>query len=595
MDPITGSGGTVTNMTFAASTSSPLIDNASFLMTQSNASTGVGQGVSCPFTVDSGKQVNVLGIKFWYNASASPFVASSGAVGSDSSVEVYVYDITNSVLIPIAGRYITAQGSNNYVLTGTFQTAYNSTSYRLIVAQSAYSSSTSSWTFKWDGLFVGSQTTAQGPPVTDFGSVPWTPTGSWTTNTTYTGEWGRVGDTMRGRVHLALSGAPTNASLTINLPSGYTIDTTKLSNTTGVTALGAGTAVAAGTDFVSTVAMNSTTSLLVSYEATISGTNPQAIQYSPTASGSPKTWTSGDSVDIMFEVPIVGWSSSTTMSADTDTREVALVVTKGSTQAVTANTTNVSFTTINKDTHGGWNGTDTYTVPVSGDYQISAPNLADNADATTASFKAYVNGSLTQVVSSSAVAGFSSVGSVLLNNLHAGDTITIRSSATITLSANGTLTLFRVSGPAVVAATESVALSYQMATGQSLTSAATIKWDTKLVDSHNAYNSSTGVWTAPSSGKYSISYQLISINDSSGQWQTAIRKNSSSVARCNIAPISNAGSSVVANQNVCIQSPVILQLNAGDTIDIYIIQTATTATLYTNILDTAFSIVRIGN
>jgi hypothetical protein len=54
----------------------------------------------------------------------------------------------------------------------------------------------------------------------------WTPTGSWTTNTTYTGMQKRVGDDYSARIQVALAGAPTSASLTINLP--YTVDESKL-------------------------------------------------------------------------------------------------------------------------------------------------------------------------------------------------------------------------------------------------------------------------------------------------------------------------------------------------------------------------------
>jgi hypothetical protein len=57
-----------------------------------------------------------------------------------------------------------------------------------------------------------------------------TPTGSWSANTTYTGFWRRDGDSIYLQYHLALSGAPTSASLTLNLPSGLTIDTNKLTS-----------------------------------------------------------------------------------------------------------------------------------------------------------------------------------------------------------------------------------------------------------------------------------------------------------------------------------------------------------------------------
>lgn len=55
-----------------------------------------------------------------------------------------------------------------------------------------------------------------------------TPTGSWTTNTTYTGYVAQVGDLIRVQGAVTLSGAPDAVALTLNSPSGFTIDETKL-------------------------------------------------------------------------------------------------------------------------------------------------------------------------------------------------------------------------------------------------------------------------------------------------------------------------------------------------------------------------------
>ncbi len=55
-----------------------------------------------------------------------------------------------------------------------------------------------------------------------------TPTGGWSSNTTYTGRWRRVGDSMEVQWYIALAGAPNSATLSLNLPSNVTIDTAKL-------------------------------------------------------------------------------------------------------------------------------------------------------------------------------------------------------------------------------------------------------------------------------------------------------------------------------------------------------------------------------
>jgi hypothetical protein len=72
---------------------------------------------------------------------------------------------------------------------------------------------------------VGPKSTPQGAVVGDW--VSFTPTGSWSTNTTYTGRYRRVGDSIDIRYFIALSGTPTAASLSVNMPTGFTIDSTK--------------------------------------------------------------------------------------------------------------------------------------------------------------------------------------------------------------------------------------------------------------------------------------------------------------------------------------------------------------------------------
>jgi len=59
----------------------------------------------------------------------------------------------------------------------------------------------------------------------------WTPNGSWLTNVTYTGRWRRKGDSVDFDVNVALTGAPTAASLYVAFPSGFQADTAKLTST----------------------------------------------------------------------------------------------------------------------------------------------------------------------------------------------------------------------------------------------------------------------------------------------------------------------------------------------------------------------------
>ena len=142
------------------------------------------------------------------------------------------------------------------------------------------------------------------------GSNPWTaytPTGSWVTNVTYTGFWRRVGDSAEIVTKVLCSGAPTNASLNMTLPSGFTIDTAKLTTTSAGFAdiLGEAVCVDSGVNlYPGFVVYNSTTTVL-GYVFKTDGTYAFAANFSSTV---PFTFGSADYVQFKFTVPIVGWS-----------------------------------------------------------------------------------------------------------------------------------------------------------------------------------------------------------------------------------------------------------------------------------------------
>lgn len=96
-----------------------------------------------------------------------------------------------------------------------------------------------------DGLTMASGKGITGGTLT---WTSWTPTGSWTANTTYAGYYCVVGKMLFLRVTVTTSGAPTSTNLTItNLPGSYVADeTAMLSPTTGST-LGMGTIIDSGT------------------------------------------------------------------------------------------------------------------------------------------------------------------------------------------------------------------------------------------------------------------------------------------------------------------------------------------------------------
>ncbi|MEZ0208746.1 MAG: hypothetical protein ACAH17_01035, partial [Candidatus Paceibacterota bacterium] len=178
--PVDGTGGSPT-VTWTRSTSSPLRGQASFLLTK-DAANRQGEGASYAFTIDSADQAKVLNISFDWAVASGTY--SGGSSSTDSDLIVYIYDVTNSRLIePAPIKLDGAVVGTNYKYVSSFQSSSNSTSYRLIVH--CATTSASAYTVKFDNVAVGPSVVTTGAFISDWQSF--TPTGAWSTNTTYTG------------------------------------------------------------------------------------------------------------------------------------------------------------------------------------------------------------------------------------------------------------------------------------------------------------------------------------------------------------------------------------------------------------------------
>jgi len=508
--PTFGSGASG-NLSIAIVTSGQLSGTASLSYVSSAATTAGNMLASQSYAIDVEDQAKVLGFKFSYSAISNASNANWSGTSSNS-FGVAVYDVTNSAFLGVAGAFNLVQSSGTGIATGTFQTASNTASIRFIIYN--VNATSGAITLYFDSFQVGPQVTMQAPAMSDW--ISYTPTGSWIANTTYSGKWRRVGDSAEIQISLTLSGAPTATTLTLNLPTSLVIDYTKLAIATGaVPVFGQATGVHSGTFYNFAVLYNSTSSVSVSYTTATSGT---LAGISATA---PVTWVSTDTVTVDFLVPISGWSSNSVSSSDTATNVVAFSATGTANTAFTTTPSIVQFNTVNKDTAGAYSS-GTYTIPVTGFYQVNA--ALDNATSFAAA-----NGILLNVTrngsnitsgymrSESAVSSpLTSAPTVAATYLYnAGDTLTI-TAAGISTSFTATsgiytyLNISRVSGPAVITATESVNARYTNSSGQSIpnNSATTITGWVKDFDSHAAFSTS-GIYTVPVSGKYIVSFELI--------------------------------------------------------------------------------------
>jgi len=193
----------------------------------------------------------------------------------------------------------------------------------------------------------------------------YTPTGTWSTNTTYTGFYRRVGDSIEVRARVSTSGVPTTATtLRVDIPGGLTIDTAKLLGTDVEMPLGYAKVVGSSERTPGSVTYFDTNTVTPKFDNG-GGAIDQVVLHN-----SPVNFGAGDFVDMEFTVPIVGFTTSFN-AAD-------LVFTgfraKDSAGTAFANNTVVKWApaTEDYDTNAMYNtGTGDITIPSDGKYFIN--------------------------------------------------------------------------------------------------------------------------------------------------------------------------------------------------------------------------------
>jgi hypothetical protein len=154
------------------------------------------------------------------------------------------------------------------------------------------------------------------------------------------------------------------------------------------------------------------------------------------------------------------------------------------------------------------------------------------------------------------------IANTLTVNTTSSQTIDTRASGSIHLAPSDYLEVVSDgSNWQVVTLQETISIAYGLTTSQAVSGNAVIKYDTKLKDTHGAFSTSTGLFTAPAAGLYTILCQ--------GAQNTAtdLYIKVTGVAKSYIVGMSAA--------NFVFASAITWPLNAGDTIGIYTDNAAT--------------------
>jgi hypothetical protein len=267
-----------------------------------------------------------------------------------------------------------------------------------------------------------------------------------------------------------------------------------------------------------------------------------------------------------------GWSSNVQMSNDTDTRVVACRYEMPATSALSNAGVVVPFSVKIFDTHSAMSA-GTFTCPVSGIYRLSA-HIVTNPFASGAVTRQCIatvrkNTStyclLDIQVTKSTTSMIQTLSGSCDVQANAGDTLdlfwTSDDGSIVSNSAQNYshISIERLSGPAVVATTETVSAKYYASGNTTSTTTTPINYDTRVYDTHGAVTAGASwKFTAPVSGRYRISTFN---NSASGTNSTflALYKNGTKYESFIYSP--------AVNTNLLFGATEIF-LNAGDYIDL---------------------------
>ena len=251
-------------------------------------------------------------------SSLSITVPSGASLGQTSAVNQYVWvyalDNAGTVELAVSGVKLfddySVQSSTTIGAGSTSATTLYSTTGRsnvpIRLIGRLLSNQTTAGTWATGMSEVSLAWGKQPPTIWDWTSF--TPTGSWNTNTTYTGYYRRVGDSVECHVQLALTGAPNAATLSVNLPSGLSIDSNKVTSNadTNIQPFGYASVLDGGVQlYDASVFSNNSTSVKPRFMNR--DTSPAVISANIT-NVSPIGFGNTDAVVLHFSVPVTGWS-----------------------------------------------------------------------------------------------------------------------------------------------------------------------------------------------------------------------------------------------------------------------------------------------
>lgn len=368
-----GTGGSPT-VTVARNTTTPLNGTADLKITKPSGNqqwSGASIDVEVPRAYQLGAKCEV---SFLYDFSAQT------AAGD---WQFYIYDVDNATLITPANNDIPKA-------VGRIATSWDCTTsanYRLIIA--CVDSDTAGYDVYVDDVVMGPGKVVNGFASWDNQTV--TVTGSWITTATYTAKETRRGSWAHYEIVVSLSGAATNTPLTVNLPSGRTVDNSALAYAdTNNMVLGTCAILCAGTNYMGEVAYHTTTAV----RTWIYGVGGTYISGANNMNAStPGVFNAGSSVVLRFSVPIAEWAGGSAYLGTSDAQEIVIAYNSANDAGAALATFNtVEFNTEVVDTANCF-ASNAFTARTAGYFEIDASvHLFSGTSMSRGILAVFVNG-----------------------------------------------------------------------------------------------------------------------------------------------------------------------------------------------------------
>jgi hypothetical protein len=610
VSPITGSTAPLAGnngITWQRGTTGNLRQGSEFLLTTPAGSNRQGEGVSYDFTIDKADQTRTLTIS--YDA-----LVVSGTY-SEGDVRLYLIAAPGtanaSVIEPVGTKVPSGALGLPFQGRATFQALNGVTAYRLCLHVA--STSTASYQLAFDSFAVGPQSLQSGTPITDYKDMGPITIGATTTAPTKGATKlvdrilaRRVGDEaeMVYEYTQTTGGTVGAGSYLFSLPPGLTFDSSKVTfaGTTGSYRGSSSSAIGSGVITIGSGAMeanllataydsNRFYLLVTSSQSGINGAGEGSVD-KPLGANHYSFGNIDFAFRLFIKAPILGWGSSVQMSSDAGDGRVVVAIARGlASSSVTAGSA-LPFNTIEADTHGAYNAsTYKFTAPLSGFYRVTVSGL----------YSAVVSDQIlmrdAELIGYIATTNNARISSSALVYANAGNQLWVKNGSTVTVAdvtTNVRIQYERLSsGGSTIGTSETVAARYTCAVAQALTTTpAVINYATVSHDTHGAVTTGAAwKFRAPVSGKYRVAARFMT-----GLGTTVQRLNVELYKNDSLYSVLVTGTQqTVTSGRIEGSGTDIIQLFAGDAIDLRGSVSVGTNTLSGDAVYNFVTIERIGN